>query len=250
MHGIKCEDWYHLTKCLASGLESSSDSLPIRKRSRHASRSSGIEPSSDAPLGSEAEPDEGPPPLLDEDDFDHLVCEKCVLGQVKGTVGRYVGTPGFMVLWSDGKLSANASARHGIVDSDPPSGQRADSPEAVEVTTIRAAKRSRSEEETAPGPKGTQDSGSYPIASATAPFEHDGPSVKKSKLEAAKEDTKHVKPTLTCSAPSERNEVLTSWGSTEKDKRDPLRMHVFLQEGWRDRWCRCEKVSRFRRAAV
>lgn len=198
---------------------------------RHASRSSAADPSSEPALVSEG--DENPLPPLDEDDFDHLVCEKCVLGPARSTIGRYVGSPGFAVLWNDGELSHSKQPAQKL--------DEAGSDDAKEVTDIRSHKRSREGTEAASSPKPTQDSESPPLSSddASLDLEESGIKRMRASLSAHNDAQQHF---TACSAPAEMNKLLSQWETSEKGQRDPPRMHVFLQDTWRDRLCPCEKV--------
>ena len=147
-----------------------------------------------------------------------------------------------MLLRSSGELSASKSTSAQL---DLQKEEEADSPEAKVMTAIRAEKRLRSEEaEASSTAKARQDSGNGSVEDVFTAESADDRLSKKAKTETEpSEKVSQDKPPLGCSTPPSQNDLLERWKSCEKSQRDPPRMHVFLQEGWQDRWCRCDKVS-------
>lgn len=169
--------------------------------------------------------------ILHPDSFDTFVCEKCISGPASDTIARYAGTPGFMVLSASGiltsdlakaqlvqqKVETEAGAANGKKDEGSPS------PPALQIATSTSSSLKRP----------------LPIEGNT-PKDEDGDEVP-SKAKAQKlEHLNSEQKTMQCQAPPVRNEAFLSASLPRKD--------VYLEDGWRERLCRCVQVSITRRS--
>ena len=153
---------------------------------------------------------------LDEDDFDSFVCEDCCATKCKATVGRWAGVPG------KGAMLVNAAGA--VLGRLPPSVDHVDAPNenGNGPTDDDAAKRKRTS--------------SSPSLSTTIDADGDGdaPAPKRPKLTTEAQSTR-----ATCHAPQPRDEP-TGWQAIKASSAKSA--GVFLADGWRERWCRCNEV--------
>ena len=152
-----------------------------------------------------------PPALLTADDYDTLICSACV--RAIPTLKRYAGTPGALMVVRDApeqpwKIIGNESTN---VDASVEVAEEARLPEA-DVGGKRARSPEDADAPTAKRPRmSTELSASQPCL---APFESP------------------VAQRLLSSTPENATTTVPSLGDGD----------VFLTEGWRERWCRCQAV--------
>lgn len=150
-----------------------------------------------------------PPPLISADDYDSFVCAACV--SKVPTLRRYAGTKGVIMVVRDGERGSwrrleeehSENSQEGF--DDPP----LDVADPQPVTTKRP--RSRSSQDDEPDAKRARVSASSPCLAPTV---------------------SHVAQGIL------DNQVSTSENSALDGTGD-----IFLTEGFRQRWCRCERVS-------
>lgn len=187
---VQCEDWYHTTKCLAKGIQS-------------------------------RDPDNPP---LQPDTFDTFVCEACILGPASKAIARYAGTPGFLVLSANGKLTTDLGIGNAKLVNN---SQSTDESRLRAEVAISSAQRSP----TNPLKRPLYNANEINEQNDTV---QDGlPQSKSLKLEHLAE--KQEEQALVCSAPPLVNEALLNATLPRKD--------IYLEDNWRDRLCRCEEVS-------
>ncbi|KAA1472622.1 hypothetical protein DENSPDRAFT_838947 [Dentipellis sp. KUC8613] len=151
-----------------------------------------------------------PPPLITGDDYDALVCASCV-ARIP-IVKRYAGTQGALMVVRD-----DPSAPWRILDGTPAEDERA-------PVTASAADAPATE----PKPAVPSSSTDTEVGS-------------KRRLSSAAESTSETKRARVspapCLAPPENPVAQRVWAAADRAVGEG---DVFLQEGWRARWCRCE----------
>ncbi|KAH9950773.1 hypothetical protein B0H21DRAFT_721604 [Amylocystis lapponica] len=203
---LACEDWFH-ESCLDL-------------RARPTSRPPSPEPAeADDDAASEASSSGLPPPRIRAEDYDCLICSACV--RAIPTLRRYAGTSGVLVVVRDGteQDSWSVIGRDDVTETS-----------AVEVQSSAEAE-----------PGTTPDTGEKRTRSPTA---EDAPHAKRARVS--------LEPPVfaPCLAPTPNAIAQKIYARSELSISDPNagacepvslgKGDVFLTEGWRERWCRCD----------
>ncbi|KAH9849357.1 hypothetical protein C2E23DRAFT_870675 [Lenzites betulinus] len=215
---LACEDWFH-ESCL---------NLRERPSSREPTPTPALDPAAEPEAddgASDASSSGLPPPLICADDYDALVCGRCV--RRIDALRRVAGTPGALMV-----VRSSEDEPWQIIGKDEPK----------EVTHVDI--------------EGKEDKGAgTSSAPATgekrerSPVKEEGPQAKKARVS--------LEPSTSspCLAPTQDPQVSTLLAGLLKDGAASEEApevgygglaalsgagDVFLTEGWRDRWCRCK----------
>lgn len=207
-------------------------------------------------FGSHSETGESP---LGSDDFDQLVCERCVKGNghARKLLERYAGVEGtgVMMVGKENQVLGRAT----IEDSDDEVDEVA---ETQEESVARAAavgeKRKVDEEDldSAPSdepstkkPKHLSDPSPSANSTSTSADSASTSSTSSASLSTSLSTTTSLATTAPSSQPSTSvsscrapPEVAKGTSPLAQLERDGGRCNVYLEEGWMERWCRCDEV--------
>ncbi|GAA6002455.1 hypothetical protein JCM10207_001131 [Rhodosporidiobolus poonsookiae] len=193
-------------------------------------------------FGRHIDDDEGGP--LGQDDFDMVVCERCVQGRgdVRRVIERYAGVEGsgVMLVTKENEVVGRAFL--------PPDDEDEDEESAPGETAKRkaegdgdapVAKKARAEGEAVPS---TADSSASSASLGTTPTASTSASSSQAPTAAttvaSAPSSAASSPSKTCKAPP----VLPPGESPlAKLEREGTRANVYLEEGWMMRWCRCSQ---------
>lgn len=228
---LASQDWFH-----SSHLNLTSPSAPPATATTPApSSTNGALPppattSADIPATAESSTEdevEGPPPVLTEDDYAHIVCERCVLAHP--VLVDHLGSAGFMTIVKPPidapKVEWDVLGR---VDATP--GSVNEGPASAE----------------GPAPDGAANPRKHPLPPhADDPSAAEDPPAKKVKLFDSEETTPSVHSTCTLAPhlPHLAALVASRQAAVPPDHGfGSGRADLFLPEDFRERWCRCENV--------
>ncbi|KZT70600.1 hypothetical protein DAEQUDRAFT_725137 [Daedalea quercina L-15889] len=202
---LACEDWFHESCLNLRDRPPARGSTPQREQ-EHADGDDGASDASELPPG-----------LLTADDYDALICGACV--RAIPTLRRYAGTPGVLMVVRDApELPWKVIGREESTD---------------EGATVEVAAEAKSEDVGGKRARSPEDAGA--------------PAAKRPRVST---ESSASPPCLAPPANSVAQEILSSSpshlenGGADSDAAvgsTPLGDgDVFLTEGWRERWCRCE----------
>ncbi|GAA6024884.1 hypothetical protein JCM8202_003768 [Rhodotorula sphaerocarpa] len=249
---VVCEDWLH-EPCL------------MGRQAGKLAPKAGV-PSSDqasGPADDEGDGGDGRGPVLPADEFDTLICQRCVRqhADLRQLLEHYAGLPasGVMVISERDEVLGRCEA--GAAVEGDGAEAAADGDEANPTTSGLAEKTVDETEGTASRTEGSQDGGERPAKRPRVA----GPADPEPLTRSAE-----ASPVAETNPPSEvvqpkRDELLTTGSATLADAAPPescraprkpastsewplvrlerlgARVNVYLQEGFMDRWCRCSE---------
>ena len=230
---VVCEDWYH-ESCL---------NLRTRPNERAPTPDPAANELDDVADGDSNASNDLPPPLLPSSTYDSLICGACVLGNE--TLRRWAGTVGAMMVVTEADEKQAIQVEDGGVDPrwKVLKGDH-DETEVVAASEMPDLKR---------GCDIDDHDGSQNEERATKKPRTENYSAIMASLSAVSQ-IPHTDPIMPCLAPpinSAAQQVLSrlhdrvSLGPVPGEAASGLfgEGDIFLTEGWRERWCRCPKVT-------
>jgi E3 ubiquitin-protein ligase UBR7 len=228
---VVCEDWYH-ESCL---------NLRTRPNERPSTPDPPAGESDDvADIDSDASNDLLPP-LLPSSTYDSLICGTCVLGNE--TLRRWAGTGNIMMVVAEEGAEIAASVEEGGIDPRWKVLNGEDDSTGAVTLEKKDRKRERDdgevdvygiEERTLKKPRTENDSAI--IGSS-----------EESLVSQAEYCTPCLAPPINSTAQQVLNRLTKQVSQSPATRETAIELigegDIFLTEGWRDRWCRCPKVT-------